>query len=93
MTLLPKYIKEWYLQRQTEKRRRQYQAGFNWAAGVLLREEMSALEVQTYYEIILTTQIDDFELGARDCTDLLCIDKKVIEDNRIYRTNKHLESL
>lgn len=73
-----KNLKQWWKTLEENNQKAQYNNGFDWAAGRLLRKET------TPYEIEYTTQNDPedpFDTGAIAAIELL-IELKIIIDNR-----------
>lgn len=66
--------------RRLAARAKQYRRGYLWAAGMLLLDKKSPLDVQKYECIVDHTPFDD---GARDCTNRLVSDESIL-DNRVY---------
>ena len=65
-----KMIKHWWICRKEAKLFERYKEGFDWAAGCILREEMTIEEVESfiYFEFpVLPNEYDDeFDKGAKE---------------------------
>lgn len=89
------WIKRKLHERRVAKLEQSYQNGFDWAAGVLLRGDMTPLEVQMQLEDPFEEALDDFELafddGATFALDLICKNKIAVIDNRHLTTFEFIQ--
>ena len=72
-----KKFKQWRATRQEQAYSREFNNGFDWAAGELLRRTATPAEIESYYYF----NSDAFDKGAQAATDLLC--NSLIVDDRI----------
>ena len=83
-----KKIKEWLNRRKENKWKQEYNRGFDWAAGALLRVEITPIGVESYYGTNATAGVSfnrfktAFDYGAEAATDAL-VQAGVIKDDGI----------
>ena len=81
-------VKKWLSHRKSRKEKEDYNRGFDWAAGALLRHEMTPAEVESYYNINSTAEesFSDLQInfirGVRKAI-LTLIKTCVVEDDRL----------
>lgn len=87
-------IRRALIARRERKLETEYNLGFEWAAGLLLRGEMTPLDVQMELDDIDSEPLDDYELayddGARAALDLICSNKFAVIDNRMPETYEYV---
>jgi hypothetical protein len=76
-----KRIREWLKAREIREREDAFHRGYNFAAGVLLRGELSPIELdfmQSDYDV------DSYDVGVNEAIDRVC-SLGICTDNRIKR--------
>ena len=85
MFALVRKFEEWLSRREQTRLDEQYSAGYNWAAGELLRDRLTPIMVEMYYDSARGMGHNNaFDSGAEDATDKLCA-LGIVEDDR-FRT-------
>lgn len=82
---------DWLKKRKERKLAARYVAGYDWAAGALLRGEITPAYVQRVTENVFDEDdeaLRRFDLGAIAATDSLCFGYK-LPDDRVYAGDQY----